>query len=86
MDNFPQFPPHDETPSMIDEANELLAWFGLITAVWVLSLVAVIYLVAGGGESFASYIHGVLLGIVIGSGLILSAITRKAARTKGPGA
>lgn len=101
MDRFPQFPPHDSTRDAdrpISEVAETLAWAGIGVSVWVLALLAVGYWTAGAAPSFGAYMHGVLLGILLGMVIILSIVTRKPQRqntrradgidrtTRGPGA
>jgi hypothetical protein len=80
MDRFPQYPPHDDTGAEIPETVEFLAWIGILTTAWVLALLAVGYWIAGAAPSAGSYIHGVLVGILVGMTLILTAATRKQKR------
>lgn len=98
MDRFPQFPPTGDDDATIPEAVELFVWLGILATAWVLALVAVGYWIAGAVPVAGAYIHGVLVGILVGMTLILSVVTRKPQRqdtrradgidrtTRGPGA
>ena len=81
MDRFPQYPPHDEAESTpASDMDALRMWILLIggTAAWVLALLAVGYWVAGAAPDLGAYIHGVLVGALLGSiPPLLDALRRK---------
>lgn len=70
MDRFPQYPPHDESDGIpASDMDALRMWILLIggTAAWVLALLAAGYWIAGAAPDLGAYIHGVLLGTLLGS-------------------
>lgn len=82
MDRFPQYPPHDDDSDGIpaSDMDVLRMWVFLIggTAAWVLALLAVGYWIAGAAPDLGAYIHGVLLGALLGSiPPLLDALRRK---------
>ena len=80
MDNFPQFPPRDpdDTPyRAVSEAAESLAWLGVIVSAWVLALLGIGYWIADAAPIAGSYIHGVLLGMLLGIALMLATLTTR---------
>jgi hypothetical protein len=85
MDRFPKYPPPDDHVTASDmEIVEFSAWIGLGLTVWILALLAVGYWIAGAAPFFGAYIHGVLLGMLLGIALILSVLTpRKPRQTAG---
>ena len=81
MDRFPQYPPHNEPEGIpASDTDLLLMWIVLIgcTAAWVFALLAAGYWIAGAAPDLGAYIHGVLLGALLGSiPPLLDALRRK---------
>jgi hypothetical protein len=84
-DRFPQFPPFGDEPAprpvgILSASGELIAWSALVAAAAFLCFIAVGYLLAAGPADILTYIHGVLVGILLGFVIILAALTVNPAR------
>lgn len=69
MDRFPQYPPHDEAegiPASDMDTLRMFTFLGCCMAAWVLALLAAGYWAAGAAPDLGAYIHGVLLGVLLG--------------------
>lgn len=78
MDRFPQYPPHLERDRSPVSSAEILWFFAVVAGgitVWILALLALGYWIAGAAPIGGAYIHGVLLGMLLGIVLVLTVIT-----------
>lgn len=73
----PTTPPDAHLAGHDIEIVEFFAWIAVGITVWILALLAVGYWVAGAAPIGGAYIHGMLVGMLLGIVLILTVITQR---------